>query len=113
MANIKKYKLLIFSFCISAISVYLADSYFKLPHYARKNFNQERENIDSTKSEKAPNPETLPEKAMAVVIANNSDQVDQKPIYKIILPKGKRLYNEEAMKDVAEDANIETLNRED
>jgi hypothetical protein len=43
--------------------------------------------------------------------ANIKDAPEQ--VIKIKLPPGKRLYNEEAMNEVASDANIESLNHED
>lgn len=52
------------------------------------------------------------EKAVAI-IEKSSESTEEKPVMRFIIPKGKRLYNEAAMAEVATDANIETLRRED
>lgn len=50
-----------------------------------------------------------------IIAVKNSADITAPPdqVIKIIIPNGKRLYNEEAMNEVATDATIELLNHED
>ncbi len=114
----KKYKTLRNSIIISALSVAVAHFYFdghKLPANqlteAKKIDFKNKIKIEEVESGE-PASLSHPEKAVIVLEKSNGD-LNAPPVYRVILPKGKRLYNEEKMEEYAQDANIETLSLED
>ncbi len=115
---LKKYKILRNTIIISAISVAVSHFYFsekkgpanQLPT-SQKNIN---ENGIEYKVSQSNQPEGLSHSEKAVIVLEkNSEDVNATPVYKVLLPKGKRLYDEEKMNEYAQDANIETIDLED
>lgn len=109
----KKLSLACFSvFLILAIFYFSGD---KIKHLVGKNSITQRSPVRV--SIQIPSSEELKKKGKAgsensAQIKIEKDQLTQQEVIKVIIPKGKRLYDEEKMKEVSYDANIEYLNRE-
>lgn len=113
-----KHKFLRNSLLLSLASVGL--TYFYFDHHLGKNPIVSQSSIElreQTQSEKsltrAPTSVIEASGGKAVMVLEKDPKNPNSPgVYRIKLPKGKRLYNEEKMIQVSEDANIEEVSIE-